>query len=204
MELMEAIKQRRSIRSYLTKPIKEEILEEILDSARYAPSGGDSQSWLFGVIKDEEKKKQLAQAAGNQSWIAEAPVIIACCARLDNDMSKLPKDDFGVVVNHTRFGEDFIEYMNQYSDRKMAATFWCNAVPLIPGEHIALAAANRGLGTCWVGYLDVRRSSKILNLPENVACLFLMPMGYPAEEPREIYRKTLGEILFYDDWKQNK
>lgn len=200
MILMDAIKKRRAVRSYLSKAVSDELLLEVLEAARYAPSGGDSQSWLFGVVRDKATKELLAKAAGNQGWISEAPAIIACCARLDKDMATLPEDDFGLIVNNTRFGDEFINYMNQCPDRKMVATFWSNGVPLIPGEHIALAAASKGLSTCWIGYLDLRKANEILGLPDDVVCLFLMPIGYAAEEPGEIYRKTLDEIIFYEKW----
>jgi len=80
MELMEAIRKRVSIRNFLEKPLPDELIEEILDAARLAPSGGNGQNWVFGVVKDVKLKTQLAYAAGNQMWIASAPVVFACCA----------------------------------------------------------------------------------------------------------------------------
>jgi nitroreductase len=201
MNFIDVINKRRSSRSFLSDPIPDEVLRELLEAARLAPSGGNGQNWCFGIIKDEETKAELAKVAGNQEWITTAPVIIACCAKLGEDLSQLPEDDFGLIVNKTRFGEDFITYMNNYPDRKMANTFWNNAVPLIPGEHIFLAAVNHGLNACWIGYLDTRKASDILELPEDVVCLFLMPIGYAKEQPKEIERKAYDEIVFYDKWK---
>jgi nitroreductase len=198
MDFMHVIHKRRSARSFLPDPIPNEIIRDLIEAARLAPSGGNGQSWFFGVVEDDAIKKELAKAAGEQSWIATAPVIIACCSKLEEDMAGLPDDDFGLRVNKTRFGEEFVSYMNAFSDRRMASIFWANAVPLIPGEHIFLSAVNHGLSSCWVGYLDVRKASEILNLPEDSACLFLLPIGYANEEPEDIDRKSYEEIVFYN------
>lgn len=203
MNFIDVIYKRRSVRSFLADPVPDEVLRELFEVARLAPSGGNAQNWVFGIIKDEETKTKLAKAAGNQDWIATAPVIIACCAKLECDLSQIPEDDFGLVVNKTRFGEDFITYMNNYPDRKMANIFWNNAVPLIPGEHIFLAAINHGLNACWVGYLDIRKVSEILKLPEDIVCLFFMPIGYAKEQPKNISRKIFDEIVFYEKWDKD-
>jgi len=76
MEVIEAIKKRYSVRSYLAKPIPEEKLKKILEAARLAPSAHNSQDWKFIVVKDAKKRGEVADAAG-QSFLAEAPIIIA-------------------------------------------------------------------------------------------------------------------------------
>jgi|SRR6056297_184673 len=202
MDFKEVICKRRSSRNFSSKPISEEVIRELIEAARLAPSGGNAQNWFFGIIKNNLTKERLAKAAGNQEWIASAPVVIACCAKLGEDLRDVPSDDFGLLVNQTRFGEDFINYLNNYPDRKTVNTFWNNAAPLIPGEHIFLAAVNRGLSACWVGYLDIKKAGEILSLPEDVVCLFLMPIGYPNESPKDIVRKSKNEILFYEKWNK--
>ena len=204
MEFLDVIKKRRTARSFLQDSIPDEVLRELLEAARLAPSGGNSQGWYFGIIKDKEIKKELAKAAGDQDWVAEAPVIIACCADISNDLSLCPEDDYGLIVNKRRFGDEIIAYLNNYPDRKSANTFFNNAVPLIPGEHIFLAAVNHGLNACWIGDLDVRKANEILNLPEEIACLFLMPIGYAKDQPKEIKRKNYDEIVFCEKWDKNQ
>lgn len=204
MDFKDVIYMRRSVRSFLPDSIPDEALRELIEAARLAPSGGNGQNWCFGIIKDEKTKIELAKAAGNQDWIATAPVIIACCTELKEDLSQLPEDDFGLVVNKTRFGNDFVKYMIDYPYRKMANVFWNNANPLIPGEHIFLAAINQGLSGCWVGYLDIIKVSDILNLPADVVCLFLMPIGYSEELPMDIERRNCDEITFYERWNQGE
>lgn len=204
MNVNEAIMKRRSIRSFLSTPIPEEMLREVLEAGRLAPSGGNGQNCYYGVVKDTEKKKQLAEASGGQMWIAEAPVVLALCSRVDYNLAVLPEDDFGLRVNQLRFGTELIEYMNKYEDRLAMGRLWENGCPLIPGAQMSLAATARGLDTCWIGYLDVSRANEILKLPEDMACLFLMPIGYAAREPKKSSRKPLGEVVFYDAWEGKK
>ncbi len=196
MDCIDAIKVRRSCRSFENTPIPEDVLQEMLLAAQLAPSGGNGQNHLFGVIDDKELKIALAKAAGNQMWIAEAPVVIACCAALEDDLKSLPKDDFGLMVNELRFGKHFIDYLNEYEDRKAVGTLFANAAPLIPAEHMVLAAAAHGLSACFIGWLDVKEAGRILGLPDDVVCLFLLPVGYPKTKPRAKKLKSMEEISF--------
>lgn len=202
MNVLEAIAKRRSIRSYAPTPIHREILTDILEAVRLAPSGGNGQNWYCGVITDESKKEELAKAAGGQMWIASAPVVIALCSSIDYNTADLPEDDFSLAVNRLRFGRGMIDYLAGCTDKRGLGLLWANACPLIPGTHISLAAKSYGLDTCWIGYLDVARASDILNLPPSMACLFLMPLGYAAAEPKKkTSRKPLEETVFYDKWE---
>lgn len=76
METFEAIKNRRSVRSYKAETVPEEKLKKVLEAARLAPSAHNAQDWKFVVVKDAKKRAKLSEVAG-QSFIAEAPVIIA-------------------------------------------------------------------------------------------------------------------------------
>lgn len=196
MHIREVFGKRRSARTFQPTPIAEEILDEMLAAAQTAPSAGNGQSHIFGLVDDPATKTALATAAGAQMWIAEAPVVIACCARLEADLKDLPEEDFGLLVNRTRFGRQFLDYMNDYVDRKSVRTLFANAAPLIPAEHMFLTAASHGLAACFVGFLDIAEASRILRLPEDVVCLFLLPVGYPAGEPKQITRRTVREMAF--------
>lgn len=77
MDVHEAIKTRRSVRSYKPDPVPEESLKRILEAARLAPSGHNAQERKFIVVRDDEKRKQLAEDASGQAFISEAPVVIA-------------------------------------------------------------------------------------------------------------------------------
>jgi len=79
MTVMEAIKARRSIRGYLDRPVEEEKLDRVLEAARLAPSARNKQDWKFVVVKDYDTRQKLVQAAKNQAFVGEAPVVIAAC-----------------------------------------------------------------------------------------------------------------------------
>jgi nitroreductase len=198
MNYMEVLKSRRSVRCFKRTPVEKTIIEDMLLSAQLAPSGGNGQTHLFGIVDDDQLKLALAKATGEQMWIAEAPVVIACCARLEADLRDLPDDDFGLIVNQTRFGRPFLEYLNAYEDRRIVRALFSNAAPLIPAEHMFLTAVSHGLSACFVGYLDVMEASRILHLPEDIVCLFLLPVGYADEEPEEKQVKTIQEISFHN------
>ena len=86
MDVMEAIRKRRSVRSYKDRPVEREKLDKILEAARLAPSASNRQEWRFIVVQDKDTRKRLAQAAKGQAFVGEAPVVIACCAETDNHL----------------------------------------------------------------------------------------------------------------------
>ncbi len=201
MNLLDVIKARYSVRRFKSDPVPTGIVLEMLEAARLAPSGGNSQTHCFGVVTDKDLKRELAEAAGNQMWIASAPLIFACCADISWDLASAPEDDFGLEVNKLRFGEKLIKYLNVYNDRKAVCTLFQNTAPLIPAEHIFLTATTHGLSGCFVGYLDVQKASQILKLPANLVCLFLLPIGYPAEECEHKGKKSIEEISFFNQYE---
>lgn len=79
MDLFEVVEGRRSIRSFLDRDIDEVLLKKVLDAGRLAPSARNLQDWRFVVIRDKETRLKLAEAARNQQFIAQAPVVIAAC-----------------------------------------------------------------------------------------------------------------------------
>ncbi|GAG65253.1 unnamed protein product [marine sediment metagenome] len=77
--VLEAIKKRQSVRSYQDKEIPEDVLQQVLEAGRLAPSASNKQNWKFIVVKDEDLRKKLVPACKNQEFIGEAPVVIAGC-----------------------------------------------------------------------------------------------------------------------------
>lgn len=172
----------------------------MLEAVRLVPTPGNAQGNVIGVVKDQTLKMQLAEAAGNQMWIASAPVVFALCADISWDLKDQPEDDFGLIVNYLRFGEEFVRYTNQYPDRKTMNKLFANGGPSVPGMHIFLTAVAHGMSACFIGYLDTERASRILNLPERLSCLFLLPVGYADEIPKQKELKSINDISFIDKW----
>ncbi len=80
MDVSEAIRGRKSIRSYLSTPVEQEKIEKILEAGRLAPSASNYQDWKFIVVRDEETRKKLTRAAGGQTYVGQAPVVLVACA----------------------------------------------------------------------------------------------------------------------------
>ncbi|MCL2464561.1 MAG: nitroreductase family protein [Micrococcales bacterium] len=200
MELIEAIRSRVSVRDFADREIPDEVIVEMLDAARLAPSGNNRQDWAFGVVKDAELRAQLAHAAGDQMWIASAPVVIALCADISRDIR--PANDPTMGSSLARFGRQLLDCLNDCPDRKAVNKLFANATPLVPGEHMFLVAVSHGLSGCFVGHLDTQRAGEILRLPEHLACLYLLPVGYPADaahmSPRA--KKSIDEVSFVNTW----
>ncbi len=104
MQIMEAIKQRRSIRDYEDRPVPDEKLNRILEAARLSPSARNSQDRKFIVIREKEQRRKLAQSAGHQTHVAKAPVLIAAVGtnpeyHMPNGVPACPVD-LGIALDH--------------------------------------------------------------------------------------------------------
>ena len=104
MNVLEAIKTRKSIRSYKDQPVEESKLTAILEAARLAPSASNRQEWRFVIVRDPETRKKIAQIAGSQEFIAEAPVVIVACAETDGRIMRCGQAcypiDVAIALDH--------------------------------------------------------------------------------------------------------
>lgn len=98
MTVTEAIKYRYSVRYYKTQPVEEEKITTLLEAARLAPSASNRQEWRFIVVREESARKKLAEAAYNQRFVGEAPVIIVCCAETDGHIMACGHQSFPIDV----------------------------------------------------------------------------------------------------------
>lgn len=170
MDVFEAIKKRRSIRSYKDLDVGQEKLLKILEAARLAPSAHNDQEWRFVVVRGSVRRKKLAEAACNQNFVAQAPVVIACCAETD--------------------------------EHRLSCGQLCYPIDVACAiEHMALAAVEEGLGTCWIGAFYEDRVKQILDIPEHIRVVELLTLGYPEEDPRATSRLRLDEIVKYETWQ---
>jgi len=153
VEVLEAIKIRRSVRSYKPDPLPLPLFEKLLEAIRFAPSACNNQPWKFVLVSDPALKLKLAKAAGGQQFIAEAPLIVVGCG----------------------FPDKAYHYMGGQG----------NSIDVdiaIALDHLTLAAAADGIGTCWIGAFDETEVKNILNIPADVKVVAVMPLGYPADE----------------------
>jgi nitroreductase len=83
LNVFEAISKRCSVRSFLDRPINEDVLMSVLEAGRLAPSAKNRQEWRFIVVSDLEVRERIGEAANGQCFVGEAPVVIAACAVVD-------------------------------------------------------------------------------------------------------------------------
>ncbi len=176
MEVIDAIKTRRSIRKYKTTPVDDKTIELVLEAARWAPSWDNTQCWRFIVVRDNNIKAELADTATYDNpaieAIRNAPVAIVVCAKLG------------------RSGYDNKEPATDKGD------MWYMFDVALATQNLMLAAHALGLGTVPVGLFDAKRAANILELPKDHCVVLMTPLGYPDRKPRP--RKELPEIVFYD------
>lgn len=104
MDVFEAIRTRKSVRSYKDQPVEMDKINKVLEAARLAPSASNRQEWRFVVVTNPEVRKALCAAASNQVFVAQAPVVLACCAETDGHVMACGQEcypvDVAIAVDH--------------------------------------------------------------------------------------------------------
>ena len=169
---MELAETRRSVRAYKSDAVPEELLQTVLEAGRLAPSACNKQPWRFIVVRNEAGRRALG-AAYAREWFWKAPVVIAVCI--------LPKE----------------AWTRSYDGRNYAMVDGALAL-----DHMTLAAAELGLGTCWIAAFDPAAAREILGLPDGVEIVGMTPLGFPDVEanPRVRSRRPLGETVMKERW----
>lgn len=184
-EFLKLAGRRRSVRKYLADEVSDEVLGRILEAARIAPSGNNSQPWRFIVVRDKEIKKRLYKVAGEQQWILDAPVIIAIVADIQAKMKKLSFIDSPPSVDDPKNHKVLVKTVR---DAAIAA------------EHLVMAATDEGLGTCWVAMFEQEDIKPVLKVPANGFVVAIITVGRPAETPNARPRHNIWEIAFKDQF----
>lgn len=179
--MIEQIKMRRSIRKYLDKSVEDEKIIQLLESARLAPSGSNTQPWHFIIVKSELTRQKLAEASHNQKWMLSAPVFIVCVA----DIRSRIKDNVEISLDEN---SPQLELKQIIRDTSIAI------------EHIVLEAKNIGLGACWVAWFTQEEIRPILNVPSDKYVVSIITLGYTNETPKARPRKKLEEIIHNEIW----
>jgi nitroreductase len=171
LEVFEAIRGRRSVRAFRDRNVTEEIVDQLIDAAHWAPSAGNIQPWEFIIVRKPDIKKRLAKAALEQTSIIDAPVVIVVCA--DENRS-----------------------MQRYGDR--GKTLFCLQDTAAAVQNILLTAHSLGLGSCWIGAFTEEEAEEILQLPQHTRPVAIIPVGYPAENPLPRNRRPANQITHFE------
>lgn len=176
MTFLEIAKRRFSVRNFKNKQIPEPLLKQVIEAARIAPSAANRQPWKFIIIQSEETRK-LLYLCYKRDWIKEAPAIIVACG--DHTQGWIRKQD-----------------NKDHTDIDVAIAI----------DHLTLEASSLGLGTCWVCAFDAKKCADLLDLPNYLEPIALIPIGYPNDEPVtnrfNTLRKSLDEIVYWEDIKR--
>lgn len=177
--LNSAIKERRSIRRYQDKEIPDELLYEVLESVRWAPSWANTQPWEVVVIKNRALKESIQSMVNprNPSSLAlvNAPVLLVICGQLKK--SGYYNDEYP-----TKFGDWFMHDLG------------------LATQNLCLTAHNVGLGTVIVGLFDHDKVGELIKLPDDHEVLTLIPLGYPDQDPKPPRRKEQTEYVHLEEF----
>ncbi len=168
-DCIQRIMSRSSIRRYTEGSIPESDIEEILKAGFSAPSAGNMQPWRVVVVRNESTRSLLAEAAGNQSFVARAPVVLVVCA--------VPR-----------------ESAQRYGQRGVSLYVLQDTAALV--ENLLLAAHFSGYGACWVGAFNEDLAREAVGVPDDMRPVAIIPVGRGAETiSRTRPRRPLSEVV---------
>ena len=170
MNFQELIKKRYSVRAYKPDPVEEDKLARVLEAARIAPTAANRQAFRVIVIETAKRKADLQRIYG-RDWFVQAPIVLCVCA--------VPS-------------EAWVRKADGWNAAEVDAT--------IVMSHIVLAAAEEGLGTCWIAAFDPAAAREVLGLPLDVIPSAFTPLGYAADSAASKKRRPLADLVRRDHW----
>jgi nitroreductase len=168
MDFFETVHARQSVRAYQSKPVEPQHLEAILSAAKQSPSAGNLQGYEILVVRDAAAIHTLASTCFNQAFIAQAPIVLVFCADPARSGAK-----YGAA------GE----------------RLFCVQDATIATAYAQLAATALGLATCWIGAFKEEDIAKLLGLRAGLRPIALLPVGWPAEIPSRMPRRSLSDLV---------
>ncbi len=173
MELMEALRTRRSVRQWTLDPVPDELLKELVEAAARAPSGGNSQPWIFVIVREKGRLKRLRAAAPGIA--GRPPAVILLCLdrrRGDEEPGTL---DYDMV--HLTLGAAM--------------------------QNLLLAAHDKGVGACAIGSFHRASLDSIVSLPRHLELKLLIALGYPASQPAAPPLRPLSQVCYFEEVGSN-
>jgi len=201
MELLDAMKSRRSIRKFKIEAIPEDYIKELLEVGRMAPSGSNLQSTRYVVIKSEEARVKLKECT-SLPFVWLAPAVIAVC--VDSNVVSTSAERFKELKEANAFmdtplnnndvdAEAYSKRRRVMDEAALKAYLSLNAAKAI--DHITLRAVDLGLGSCWVMMFDKEKVKSFLNLRDTYDVVALLTVGYPNQSPAQRPRLSMNEVL---------
>ena len=165
MEFRELVRTRYSARAYDPTPVDDDALARILEAVRLAPTAANRQAFSVVVLATKGREDELRRIY-DRGWFVQAPLVLAVCA--------VPS-------------EGWVRAVDGWSAAGVDAT--------IAMTHLILAAADEGLGTCWVAAFDPTAAREVLGLPHDAVPWAFTPLGHPADSPSGKVRRSLTALV---------
>ena len=177
MELKQCIETRRSIRKFEERKVPQELITQIVKQASYAPSWKNTQTVRYNTVYSRDMIQKIADEAvlgfeWNTKIISAAPVLIV------------------VTTIDKRSG-----YERDGSFSTSKGTHWQSFDAGLSVQNFCLSAHENGLGTVILGVFDEAKTAEIIGVPQGEFVSALIPIGYPAEQPEMLKRKSAEKLL---------
>jgi nitroreductase len=186
MDLYDLMMKRRSVRNFKVEPISEEVINELLDAANNAPTGGNIQPISIIVVQDPKARADLAEMVGGQPWVKNAPLSMLFCIdfhRLNRWASMCDTDFKGERA--------FTHFLISYADLMCAA------------QNVVIMAEGHGLGSVYIGTIlqVIDPARDYFSIPEGVLPTMLLSIGYPKSVPKHIPKLSRDVIVHTEKYK---
>lgn len=181
-QVIEVMKEHRSIRKFEEKPVEERLVRTIIEVAQHASTSNFVQAYTVIHVKDRDKRAQIAQLAGPQPWVEQCPLFLVFCADLKRHEKACAMCGMEMVKGYTE------QFIIATVDAALVA------------QNTLLAAESLGLGGVYIGGIrnDPQKVCDLLEIPDLVYPVFGMCLGYPAEDPQPKPRLPLDTVLKVD------
>jgi nitroreductase len=180
-EVFDAIRRRRSVRSYDKKSIPRDILSAVIDAGNEAPSAMNSQPWRFVVVEEGAARKKLLRAA-----LPQAKKITELVKDVDPERYEMIKKQFAELPDPVYYSAPAVVFV--IGSGRYAA----HSCPLAC-ENMMLAAHSLGMGSCWVGFgamvTEDQEARSLLDLKEDESIFGPILFGYPKGETQRPPKK---------------
>jgi FMN reductase (NADPH) len=189
-EAITTILNHRSIRHFKDKQLSNEQIKTIVACAQTASTSSFIQAYSIIGIKDKDKKRKLAELAGNQEYVAENGHLLVFCADLSRHelIGEMEGKDVLPAIESTE------KFMVALIDASLAA------------QNAAIAAESMGLGICYIGGIrnNLEAVKELLKTPDRVIPLFAMTIGYPEKINDQKPRLPLEHVYHEEEYEQDK
>jgi FMN reductase (NADPH) len=188
-QVIETILNHRSIRKFEDRALSQEQIETIVQCAQAASTSSFIQAYSIIGIKNPDKKRRLAEIAGNQDYVESNGHLFIFCADLHRHevIAVMEKQDLTTSLQSTE------KFMVGLIDATLAA------------QNAVVAAESMGLGACYIGGIrnDLEAVCNLLHIPNRVIPLFAVVVGYPQQQPDKKPRLPLSHVYHEETYQQN-